>query len=64
MNDGREVPLAGGRQTPGVVRVGRTVRRPMGPNAPFVHNLLRYFEAAGFDGAPRLLGVESGGGRS
>jgi hypothetical protein len=36
----------------------------MGPNAPFVHNLLRYFEAAGFDGAPRLLGVESGGGRS
>jgi len=58
MNDGTEFPLAGGQQTPGVVRVGRTVRRPMGPNAPFVHDLLRYLEAVGFDGAPRLLGVD------
>src|ERR687889_931082 len=61
MNDVTEFPLAGGQQTPGVVRVGRTVRRPMGPNAPFVHDLLRYLEAVGFDGAPRLLGVDERG---
>ena len=61
MNDGQEVPLAGGRQTPGVVRVGRTVRRSVGPDAPFVHDLLRYLEAVGFDGAPRLLGVDERG---
>jgi hypothetical protein len=61
MNDGKEVPLAGARQTPGVVRVGHTVRRQMGPNAPFVHDLLRYLEAAGFEGAPRLLGIDERG---
>jgi aminoglycoside phosphotransferase (APT) family kinase protein len=58
---GREIPLAGGRQTPGVVRIGGTVRRPMGPNAPFVHELLRYLEEVGFDGAPRLLGIDERG---
>lgn len=61
MSDGREVPLVGGRQTLGIVRVGDTVRRPMGPNAPFVHDLLRYLNASGFDGAPRLLGVDERG---
>ena len=61
MNDGKEVPLAAGRQTPGVVRVGRTVCRSVGPDAPFVHDLLRYLEAVGFDGAPRLLGVDERG---
>ena len=48
-------------QTRGVVRVGDTVRRPMGPNAPFVHELLRYLEEVGFDGAPRLLGIDERG---
>jgi aminoglycoside phosphotransferase (APT) family kinase protein len=56
-----EIPLAGGRSTPGVFRVGDTVRRPMGPNAPFVHELLRYLEKVGFDGAPRLLGIDERG---
>ena len=58
---GREVPLAGGMQTPGVVRVGDTVRRPTGPHSPFVHDLLRHLEAVCFDGAPRLLGVDERG---
>ena len=49
---GGELPLAGGRQTPGVVRVGNTVRRPVGPNSSFVHHLLHYLEDVGFEGAP------------
>ena len=61
MRESGEIPLVGGRSTPGVVRVGNTVRRPMGPNAPFVHELLRYLERVGFDGAPRLLGIDEQG---
>jgi aminoglycoside phosphotransferase (APT) family kinase protein len=61
VKEGREIPLAGGQQTPGVVRIGDTVRRPMGPNAPFVHELLRYLEEVGFDGAPRLFGIDERG---
>ena len=56
-----ETPLAGGRRTAGVVRVGDTVRRPTGPHSPFVHDLLRHLEAVGFGGAPRLLGVDEWG---
>lgn len=57
----REVPLAGGRLTCGVVRVDDTVRRPMGEHSPFVHRLLRHLESVGFDGAPRVLGVDARG---
>jgi Phosphotransferase enzyme family len=53
-----EVPLLGGDMTEGVVRVGRTVRRPLRPYTPTVHALLRHLEAVGFDGAPRVLGVD------
>lgn len=56
-----EVPLSGGDVTEGVVRVGDTVRRPLGSHSPAVHGLLRHLEAAGFDGAPRLLGVDEQG---
>ena len=56
-----EIPLTGGLQTPGVFRVGNTVRRPMGPRAPFVHGLLRFLETVGFEGAPRVLGVDGEG---
>jgi hypothetical protein len=41
------------------VRVGDTVRRPMGPWSPAVHALLQHLD--GFDGAPRLLGVDERG---
>ena len=57
----KEIPLTGGRQTPGVVRVGSTVRRPRGPRSPFVHELLRFLAAVGFEGAPRVLGVDEEG---
>lgn len=38
--------------------VGGQVRRPVGPHTPFVHDLLRHLEAAGFPGAPQVVGVE------
>ncbi|MGC5626786.1 aminoglycoside phosphotransferase family protein [Georgenia sp. Z1344] len=56
-----EVPLTGGDVSVGVVRVGRTVRRPVGPHSPLVHAALTHLEAVGFDGAPRLHGVDDRG---
>ena len=53
-----EVPVSGGRMTSGMVRRGDRLLRPMGPWSPAVHEYLRHLEAAGFDGAPRLLGIE------
>jgi Phosphotransferase enzyme family len=57
----REVPLRGGRSTPGVVRVGDTVRRPLKPDAARIHRLLVHLERSGFDGAPRFLGIDAQG---
>ncbi|MHB8449665.1 MAG: aminoglycoside phosphotransferase/kinase family protein [Mycobacteriales bacterium] len=45
----------------GAVLVGGTVRRPTGPWTPAVHALLRHLEARGFEGAPRVLGVDGQG---
>jgi Ser/Thr protein kinase RdoA (MazF antagonist) len=56
-----EVALDGGDVTEGVVRVGDTVRRPTRPSTPAVHAFLRHLAAAGFDGAPRVLGVDGRG---
>ena len=44
-----------------VVRVGDTVRRPVGPQTPAVEGLLRHLERAGFAGAPRHLGYDERG---
>jgi Phosphotransferase enzyme family len=54
-------PLAGGRTTAGVVRIGDTVRRPVRPWTPAVHAVLRHLESVGFPGAPRVLGVDDHG---
>lgn len=57
-----EIPLHGGTANRGRVhRVGDTVRRPLRRTAPAVHALLRHLEAVGFDGAPRVLGVDEDG---
>jgi Ser/Thr protein kinase RdoA (MazF antagonist) len=56
-----EVPLAGGWSNGGVVRVGDTVRRPAGPNSPFVAMLLAGLKAAGFEGSPRHQGFDEQG---
>lgn len=54
-----EVPLHGGTANRGQVhRVGDTVRRPLRPTSAATHALLRYLEDVGFDGAPRILGID------
>lgn len=53
-----EIPLSGGRMTDGLVRRGGHVLRPAGPWTPAVHEYLRHLAAAGFAGAPRVVGVE------
>jgi hypothetical protein len=35
------------------------LRRPQKPDSEFVHQLLEYFEAVGFEGAPRFRGIDS-----
>jgi hypothetical protein len=59
-----EEPLHGGNTHTEVVRIGGTVRRPVGRWTPGVHALLRHFEARGFDGAPRVVGLDSQGRES
>lgn len=56
-----EVALPSGDVTVGVVRVGSTVRRPVGEHSPLVHALLQHLEVVGFDGAPRFLGIDGAG---
>jgi Phosphotransferase enzyme family len=56
-----EQPLTGGAQTPGLVRVGDTVRRPPHARSAFVHALLEHLAAVGFPGAPRVLGRDHQG---
>lgn len=55
------VPLLGGDVTEGLVRVGNTVRRPAGDASPRVRRLLDFLQSAGFQGAPRFLGVDDDG---
>lgn len=55
------IRLSGGRSTVGVVRIGDTVHRPVRPWTPAVHAVLRHLEAAGFEGAPRVLGFDDQG---
>ena len=52
------MPLSGGHVTGGVVRVGDMVRRPMTASSAAVHDLLGHLDRVGFDGAPRVLGVD------
>jgi hypothetical protein len=55
-----EIPLAGGTLHQ-VVRVGDTVRRPVGPWTPTIHALLRHVRSGGFDLAPEPIGVDDAG---
>jgi Ser/Thr protein kinase RdoA (MazF antagonist) len=50
--------LPPGRMTSGIRRRGDQIWRPTGPWTPAVHEYLRHLEAAGFDGAPRVLGTD------
>ena len=57
----KEVPLDRGRTTTGVVKVGETVRRPIGQHSDFVHELLTELEEMKFPYSPRLLGIDESG---
>jgi Ser/Thr protein kinase RdoA (MazF antagonist) len=59
--DDVEIELPKGDVTEGVVRVGRTVRRPRQAQSDFVEAYLKHLESVGFDGAPRFLGVDAKG---
>ena len=62
MSDEHEAALPGGFTNAGrVTRVGDTVRRPRQPTSAATWALLDHLERAGFDGAPRFLGVDDGG---
>ncbi len=50
--------LASGRE---IWRVGTTVRRPVAASTPAVHALLRHLEGVGFEGSPRVLGIDDKG---
>jgi 8-oxo-dGTP diphosphatase len=56
--DGRVLP---GGNVGGAVRVGRTVRRPVGPWTPAVHRLLAHLDAAGLRAVPRAFGTDARG---
>jgi Ser/Thr protein kinase RdoA (MazF antagonist) len=50
-----------GNVTAGLVRIGGTVRRPVGPQTDAVDALLRHLHDVGFTGAPRPLGRDERG---
>lgn len=56
-----EEALGGGNTHEEVVRVGDTVRRPIGPWTPGVHALLSHLHRVGYAGAPRVHGIDSRG---
>lgn len=50
-----------GQSNQEVVRIDNTVRRNIGPNSNFVHDLLRLLEAHNFQYSPRILGIDDQG---
>ncbi|WP_433701064.1 phosphotransferase enzyme family protein [Nocardiopsis sp. CA-288880] len=61
-HDGRPAePLVGDGVTPGIVRVGDTVRRPVRPFTATVQAYLAHLHRAGFTAAPVPLGVDGQG---
>jgi Ser/Thr protein kinase RdoA (MazF antagonist) len=56
-----EIQLSGGAMTEGVVRVGDTVRRPPRHSSQLMREVFEHLERAGFDTAPRWLGIDEQG---
>src|SRR5438132_147348 len=61
MDDMLEERLGGGRSTTGIVRIGETLRRPLGPWTPPIHAFLRHLHASGFAAAPEVFGLDDQG---
>jgi Phosphotransferase enzyme family len=56
-----EERLSGGNTHEAIVRVDDAVHRPSGPWTPGVHALLGHLEELGYDGAPRVRGIDEQG---
>jgi hypothetical protein len=56
-----EFPLSGGATADRIVRVGDTVRKPRHRASELMREVLLHLEQAGFDAAPRWLGVDERG---
>ncbi|MFC4014415.1 phosphotransferase [Nonomuraea purpurea] len=56
-----EEPLEGGHNTPQVVRVGDTVRRPRDAGSAFAAQVLTFLASAGYPYAPLHLGIDEQG---
>ncbi|GAB3923118.1 hypothetical protein GCM10011575_00510 [Microlunatus endophyticus] len=54
----KEIELTGGRITPGVVRIGNTVRRPRNQHSDWINRVLIRLEELGYPYAPRYYGVD------
>jgi hypothetical protein len=59
--DGVELPMVGDGVTPGIVRVGDTVRRPVRAFTSTVDGYLAHLHQAGFTDAPVPLGIDGWG---
>jgi hypothetical protein len=60
-DDETEVPLIGDGVTPGIVRIGNTVRRPVRPFTSTIRQYLTHLHQVGFEDAPMPLGVDDQG---
>lgn len=60
-NKSYESVLVGGRTATEIVRIGNTVRRPIGPHSEFTHTLLKLLEEKSFNHSPRFLGIDKKG---
>ncbi len=56
-----EISLYGGRTTSGVVKIGNTVHRPFRGDRSFQHACLQHLSIPGFNGTPRLIGLDEQG---
>jgi Phosphotransferase enzyme family len=56
-----EEALSGGNTHERIVRIDDAVHRPTGPWTPGVHALLSHLEKEGFEGAPRVRGIDEQG---
>lgn len=60
-HDGCPEPLIGDGVTPGIVRIGHTVRRPARPFSATIQAYLAHLHAVGFTGAPIPMGFDQDG---
>ncbi len=60
MEENEEQKLSGGQNTD-VVRIGDTVRRPIGMNSVYTHKVLILLEEKNYQYSPRYLGIDDKG---